>query len=99
LSNKQRAEPEVDWLPLSQAVFTFGVAEDGSTNDVNERPFNELTDAEMAEGRSTRLSVGQLEKMLERTSGARKAEINLTSSTFTFSFDFHGGASSIGESE
>jgi hypothetical protein len=96
LSKKQWAEPEVDWLPLSRAVFTFGVAEDGIANDPNEKPFHELTEAEMAGGGTTPFSVGQLTKLLARESGARAAEINLTSSTFSFSFDFHGGASSMG---
>jgi hypothetical protein len=91
LSKKQWAEPEVDWLPLSRAVFTFGVAEDGIANDPNEKPFHELTEAEMAGGGTTPFSVGQLTKLLARESGARAAEINLTSSTFSFSFDFHGG--------
>jgi hypothetical protein len=96
LSKKQWAEPEVDWLPLSRAAFTFGVVEDAIANDPNEKPFHELTEAKMAEGGTTPFSVGQLTKLLERESGARAAEINLTSSTFSFSFDFHGGASSMG---
>ena len=96
LSKKQWAEPEVNWLPLSQAVFTFGVAEDGIANDLIEKPLHELTEAKMAEGGTTPFSVGQLTKILERESGALVAEINLTSSTFSFSFDVHGGASSIG---
>jgi hypothetical protein len=71
LSKKQWAEPEVDWLPLSQAVFKFGVAEDGIANYPNEKPLYELTDAEMAESRETPFSVCQLTKMLEKESGAR----------------------------
>jgi hypothetical protein len=96
LSKTQWAEPEVDWLPLSQAVFKFGVAEDGIANDLIEKPLHELAQAEKAEDGTTPFSVGQLTEILERKSGARAAEINLTSSTFSFSFDFHGGASSMG---
>jgi hypothetical protein len=90
LSKKQWAQPEVDWLPLSQAVFTFGVAEDGISGDLHDKPFDELTEAEIAETYATPFSVRKLTRMLEEKTGARKAEINPTSSTFSFSFDFDG---------
>ena len=51
LSKKQWAEPEVDWLPLSQAVFTFGLAEDRIASDLHDKPLYELTEAEMAKKR------------------------------------------------
>lgn len=95
MSRKQWVQPEVDWLPLSHAVFTFGVAEDGISNDLLDKPLYELTEAEIAESGATPFSVRQLTKMLEENTGARKAEINLTSFTFSFSFDFGGGASSM----
>ena len=95
LSRKQWAQPEVDWLPLSHAVFTFGVAEDSISHDLHYNPLHALTEAEMAENCATPFSVGQLTKMLEEDTGARKAEINLTSFTFTFSFDSDRGASSM----
>jgi hypothetical protein len=95
VSRKKWAQPKVDWLPLSHAVFTFGVAKDGLSNDLHDKRLHELTEAEMAENRATRFSVRQLTKMLEEETGAQKAEINLNSFTFSFSFDVGGGASSI----
>jgi hypothetical protein len=93
LSKKQWGQPELDWLPLSRAVFTFGVAEEGISDALHDKPLHELTEAEMAETHATSFSVRVLTRMLEEKTGARKAEINPTSCTFSFSFDIDGVAS------
>jgi hypothetical protein len=93
LSKKQWGQPELDWLPMSRAVFTFGVAEEGISDALHDKPLHELTEAEMAETHATSFSVRVLTRMLEEKTGARKAEINPTSCTFSFSFDIDGVAS------
>jgi hypothetical protein len=72
------------------------VAEEGISDDLHDKPLHELTEAEMAESHATPFSVRELTRMLEEKTGARKAEINPTSCTFSFSFDFDGVASLTG---
>ena len=98
MSKKQWAQPEADWLPLRKAVFTFGAPEDSIANDLHDKALNKLTEPEMVESGVAPFSIRQLTKMLEEESGAKKVEINPTSSSFSFSFEFDGGASSMGGS-
>ena len=70
-------EPAADWLPLREAVFIFGVADDMAT-DLDDKPFDKLTDAEIAEISATPFSIDRLTQMLEEKSGATRAEIDFT---------------------
>jgi hypothetical protein len=92
LSKNRRVVPAADWLPLARAVFTFGVAADEMADD---KPFDRLTTAEIAEIGTTPFSIRRLTQILEEKSGASRADID--SGTLTFSFSFLGnGSTSIG---
>jgi hypothetical protein len=86
-------EPAADWLPLKRAVFTFGVAADDMAIDHHDRPFDTLTDAEIAEIGTTPFSIRRLTRMLEEMSGATRAEIDL--GMLAFSFFFVGNGSTL----
>ena len=54
-------EPAADWLPLRKAVFIFGVAADDMATDLDDKQFDKLTDAEIAEISATPFSIRPLD--------------------------------------
>jgi hypothetical protein len=81
LTKKRWAEPKANWLPLRQAVFTFGMAADDAAADlIGSTPVRHPTP----------FSTRQLTQMLADRSGASKAEIDPIGSTFLFSFGAKG---------
>ena len=89
-------EPAADWLPLRKAVFIFGVAADDMATDLDDKQFDKLTDAEIAEISATPFSIDRLTQMLEEKSGAARAEINSRTLTFSFAFVDNGATSISG---
>ena len=69
-SRIKRAEPEPNWMPLRQAVFTFGIAEDRRASKLRDKPF----------------SLRELTRTLEEKSGAQEAKIDRAASNFSFEF-------------
>jgi hypothetical protein len=94
LSKKKWAQPEADWVPLKQAVFRFGVTEDSNSTNFPDKPFHELTEAEIAESSGSPSALGELTKMLKERTGAYEAKIDLDKCTFSFSFHSAGGGAS-----
>jgi hypothetical protein len=70
---------------MNQAVFRFGIAEDGLAFNGNDKPLS-ATEGECVGGGAMPRSLGQLTKILQETSGASKAEIKESTSTFSFHF-------------
>ena len=64
-------------MPLRKAVFTFGVAADDMASDLDDKPFDALTNAEIAEVSARHFSIGRLTQMLAEKSGVTWAEIDL----------------------
>jgi hypothetical protein len=94
LSQKQWAKPEAVWAPLNQAVFRFGIVEDGAAADLCNEQLLEMTGAEIAALGPIFLSLAQLTNTLKDTSGASYAEIDTSTSTFSLLFP-DGGSRNI----
>jgi hypothetical protein len=73
-------------------VFTFGVAAHEIPADFHDKPFNPLTTVQTAEI-GTPFSTRQLTQMLKEKSGASRADVDL--GTLTFSFSFLGNGSTL----
>jgi hypothetical protein len=57
-------------MPLRQAIFTFGIAEDGRASELPDKPF----------------SLRELTSTLKEKSGAQEAKIDRARSRFSFDF-------------
>jgi hypothetical protein len=86
LVKNQRAEPEPNWMPLRQAVFTFGIAEDGRASELRDKPFYDLTEAEVVEITAIPSSLRELTSTLKEKSGAQEAKIDRARSSFSLVF-------------
>jgi hypothetical protein len=85
LPQKRWVKPEADWVPLKQAVFRYAIA-DPADSDLSDEQVIDLTEAKIVTLNPMFLSLAQLTKMLKDKSGAIHAEIDRSTSTFSFLF-------------
>jgi hypothetical protein len=96
-STRHWPEPQADWLPISQAVFRFGLAVNGGSSAAYGKPLHECTESEIVESSTQPLSLTELTKMLKEKTNALEVEIDPVKGIFSFSFlTAGGGASCLG---
>jgi hypothetical protein len=88
IPRRQQSRPKASWLPLTKAVFRFGMADDSEAT-ANKSSVGGAIDA-------TAVSLLQLKAILMEKSGAYCVDIDPIQCTFTFQFSDRSGVARHG---